>query len=286
MVEGVFLGQDQLDIQFLYGMTVDREEMEESAIYLDGVVQGPVIDNERHSHSFDHHGDCLRMVTLATCQQVRLALELGFDATGFTVVLNDLDADASLALWLLRHPERAMEKRILEVVEQVGFVDAHGPVREPALLHHALTHGHDEEQSEEMLWADQELIDTWYDQGDQALPEPSSHIAAPAFGLTRAGELREFDATKSFADLYRRGIVVAVLCPQGPAGSIGYTIGKRSDFVAFDVEAFLSEINDLESGWGGASTIGGAPRCSDGRRSELSKEIVKKVFVDVAGKTS
>lgn len=266
------------DVRFEYGLVVWRGEMEEGTIYLDGVVQGPVIDNERRSFSFDHHGDCVRLATLSTCEQVWVALKLGLDPQGLKVVLNDLDADASVALWLLRHPGRIGEERVVEVVRRVGFVDSHGPVEEPLRLHRALSHFGEDEQTLEILWADQGLIDKWYEEGDGALPEPGERRRVFAFGVDREGEVRDFEAVEGFAELYEAGVLAAVVCPEGAEGTVGYTVGKRSEFVSFDVAGFLAKMNELEPGWGGGSTIGGAPRGEGGRRSELSVEQVRGVF--------
>ena len=275
----------QEDVVFEYGLTVEPEQMAPDTIYIDGVVRGPVVDNGRRSYSFDHHGQGVRMAMLATCQQVRVALELGLDPEGMSVVLNDLDADASLSLWLLRHPDRAMEQRVRSMVRDVGFVDAHGPVRPVTRLHRVLTHGHDGELNDDVLWADQDHIEAWYRNGDEALPEPEPYMVAPAFGLTRDGELVEFDAVESFAALYDRDVVAGVVCPEAPEDTLGFTVAKRSEFVRYDIEQFLNRMNQLEPGWGGASTIGGAPRREGGRRSELSVTDVRDVFVDVGGQS-
>lgn len=53
-------------------------------------------------------------------------------------------------------------------------------------------------------------------------------------------------------------------------GTTAYTIGKRSEFVDYDVRAFLARLTAREQGWGGGSTVGGAPRHADGRRSQLA----------------
>ena len=65
-------------------------------------------------------------------------------------------------------------------------------------------------------------------------------------------------------------------------GTRAYTIAKRSEFVDFDVRAFLAAMSAREPGWGGGSTIGGAPRHADGSRSRLPIEDVVAVFLEVA----
>ena len=133
-----------------------------------------------------------------------------------------------------------------------------------------------------MLWEDQGKIDAWFAGGDEALPEPFRFPCAPAFGLTQDGELVEFDAAADFADMYAAGCMVGVICGAGPENTMGYTVGKRSDFVAYDIPGFLARMNELEAGWGGGSTIGGAPRLEGGKRSALPVETVKREFRSIA----
>jgi len=118
-------------ISFEYGVTTPTAEMAANTIYIDGAVQGPVIDNDRRSYSFDHHTGCIRAFTLASCQQVAQALELGWDPRGLEVVVNDLDADTMVSVWLILHPERVREDRVRELVNRVGSSTPTAP-RSPA----------------------------------------------------------------------------------------------------------------------------------------------------------
>lgn len=277
------MGVTKEDVEFSYGKTIERAKMVPRTIYLDGVVRGPVVDNERRTYSFDHHGDCVRLATLATCQQVRTAIELGLDPAGYQVVLNELDADGSFALWLLRHPQRAEEPRVIELIDCVGFIDAHGPVREVPDVMRALDHEAGEKQTAEMLWEDQRLIEEWYRDGDEALPKVESTPQIEAYGLTRDGTVEAIDGITGFSDLYEQGYVAGLLCPDSQEETTGYVVAKRSDFVDYDIAGFLDRMNALESGWGGGSTVGGAPRRSDGRRSDLPLETVLEVFREGIG---
>jgi len=71
-----------------------------------------------------------------------------------------------------------------------------------------------------------------------------------------------------------------VLVP-GPEGTIGFTVGKKSDFVDFPMVEFVQRMNELEPGWGGGSTICGAPRGPGGLRSKLEPSLVNKVILDL-----
>ena len=99
-----------MKINFQYGLTIAQDEMTSNTVYLDGVVRGPVIKNENRSYSFDHHAECVRAFTLATCQQVALALKLGWDSRGLEVVCNDLDADTVVSVWLLLHSRKGSSR--------------------------------------------------------------------------------------------------------------------------------------------------------------------------------
>lgn len=46
------------------------------------------------------------------------------------------------------------------------------------------------------------------------------------------------------------------------------------------IKDILKNLNELEDGWGGASTIGGAPRNPDGSRSKLKPEQIVIVIND------
>lgn len=80
--------------------------------------------------------------------------------------------------------------------------------------------------------------------------------------------------------LYKEGYTKFVIFQQQKDESFAYTIRKKSEFVNFNVKEILSELNEIENGLGGGSTIGGAPRNKDGSRSKLLPDqvldIVKK----------
>jgi hypothetical protein len=258
-------------IEFNYGSTINPEQMAPNTIYLDGACRGPAINNEKRSFSFDHHAGCSRFATLSTCEQVLLALDMGLDPADMEVVINDLDADTSLSLWLLFYPHK-VDDRVREEVRKIGRVDSHGPLWAPTKLHKCLSRKPGVPQTREMLWEDQVHICAWYDGGEEALPEPFAFPPCPVHGLDRDGNVVE--VVGDFAAAYAAGAIIALAKVPGPAGTSGWTVGKKSDFARGDIPGFLAEMNELEAGWGGGSTIGGAPRNPDGSRSRL-------IFVEV-----
>ena len=265
-----------MKVQFSYGKTIAPDEMKPNSIYLDGACQGPAFNNETRSYSFDHHAGCSRFATLSSCEQVLLALDLGFNPTGMTVHINALDGDTSMSLWLLRNPDMAANPCVSETVRKIGRIDSHGPIGSVLKLHKCLERNPREPQTEEMVWEDQAKIDAWYGAGDDALPDPFEYPPCPMKGLDRHG--RVVEAHGDFGTIYQAGAVIALAFVPGPDGTMGYTIGKKSDFARGDIKAFLDECNTFEPGWGGGSTIGGAPRLEGGLRSSMSEEAVWDIF--------
>jgi hypothetical protein len=258
------------------------EELPDRSLALDGAVRGPFIDTARERYSFDHHEGVIRHVTLATCEQVRDALLVGFDPRGFQVFVNDLDGDTVLSLWLLIHPNRLRgegSERLLSLVDRVGRCDALGPGwGTPHPLHVSLTPDRGTPQTELQLMRFLDMLDRWWESG--AVPKPPAPEPSQAFWLEPDGTLAHGEVGR-MVGLYERASV-GVLHGDAPGGTRAYTIGKRSEFVRYDVRAFLDALNTLEPGWGGGSTIAGAPRHADGRRSRLSVAEVAGVFMEIA----
>ncbi len=97
--------------------------------------------------------------------------------------------------------------------------------------------------------------------------------------IKRKKHLRIVDRTKF--DWITR--VLGVLILPAPGGTREYVVGKASEFASFDVRRFFERCAELEPGWGGGSTVGGAPRYPDGSRSRLAPETVQSLLVEVAG---
>jgi len=272
-------------IEFNYGTTITPDQMQPGKLYLDGACQGPAVRMDLPAISFDHHAGCLRTFTLATCQQVALALRLGLDITRFeTIVANDLDADTMVSLWLLSMADRfgpnllssvLADARVIDLVERVGIVDAHGPIQVAHPLHDALTPGPKVEQSRDLALHLIGVLDQWWDE-DVVPPSSKGFPPAPWWGVKADGTWIE--GAGDFGVAYRAGVVALVVEVPGKDGTIGYTIGKQSEFVSYDIPAFLGRMNVIEPGWGGGSTIGGAPRNPDWTRSRLPRATVQDAF--------
>ncbi|KLL09927.1 hypothetical protein FrCorBMG51_21350 [Protofrankia coriariae] len=106
---------------------------------------------------------------------------------------------------------------------------------------------------------------------------------AASFRITHVGTgwVMATSDTDAFDRVYEAGHARAVMWRPLPDGSTAYTVGRRSDLVdGFPVgpaEApgtILGALAAREPGWGGGSSIGGAPRRPDGSRSSLHPDAV------------
>jgi hypothetical protein len=269
------------------GRVVPFESLPPRSIALDGYVQGPAIDAECEKYSFDHHAGCVRHATRATCEQVRDAIVLGLDPSGFTVYCNDVDLDTALSLWLLANPHRAAEELVGQLVVSAGHLDAHSgawPIGEAMRnVVEWLSEPETKARADGSYWSmdngqlarllgDMSRRVDVYTRG-QARPDVTRFEIDERYVIEEQGTgwvLARPIGTRSHAALFRDGHHRVVIYRQLPDGSYGYTVAKRSEFVKFfPVSQILAALNEREPGWGGGSTIGGAPRNADGSRSRL-----------------
>jgi len=104
-------------------------------IYLDGAAEGgPFLDVEKAVFNLDHHEDCIRSFTLATCEQAMVLIRKGLDLQSreWTIYANDPDLDTVFAIWiLLNHlrlndADQEIRSRVMPLVRLQGAIDAHG----------------------------------------------------------------------------------------------------------------------------------------------------------------
>lgn len=286
------------------GTTIDFTSLPANSIALDGYVQGPAIDLGQNKFSFDHHAGCIRHVTSATCKQVLDALLLGFEPDGMTVYVNDVDGDTALAVWLLLHSDKVQDLNVRELVETVGTMDALGPAypvlnRELGKMFHkgAMLAEREARKSKSYATCDlDELLHTCLSGIDRLLsgerfplpPETDQHYTIShqghGFVMIRTDE-------NIFDSLYREGINRGIMYQTQPDGSIAYTIAKKSEFVPYfpvgpqtEQGTILHALNEREPGWGGGTTVGGAPRNPDGSRSQLSADEVFSIINDLVSR--
>jgi hypothetical protein len=284
------------------------EDLPPDTIALDGAVQGPRVDAAARRFSFDHHAGCIRLVTSATCQQVLDAIVLGLDPSGMDVLLNDLDGDSVLSVWLLENHARWRTAEALRSVRPlvacVAAIDAHGPAYPAPHAELAPTFYRDVMQPAERhagggAWPDPlralhaaiARLEAWYTAG---LPPRAASAPAPiepvvtsyggwvlAVAPPSSGEIPVAGA----AWLYGQGHDRLVLATPVAGGGHRYTLARRSDLVSgFPLDRLYEALNAEESRvagrslgagetWGGGSSIGEDPApaaCSPLRRWRAS----------------
>jgi membrane protease YdiL (CAAX protease family) len=113
----------------------DARHAPPGTIFLDGAAQGePFADPVRAVYNLDHHEGCVRAFTLSACEQAMVLLLRGLDLRRreWTVVANDADLDAILAIWVLLNHHRltgadgAARAEIMPLLRLEGAIDAHG----------------------------------------------------------------------------------------------------------------------------------------------------------------
>jgi hypothetical protein len=274
------------------GKTIPFEDLPPRSVALDGYVLGPRIDAETERYSFDHHGECVRHATRASAEQVHDALVLGLQPKHLTVFVNDIDLDTALAVWLLRHPERAREPLINRLVHGAGLLDAYAGafplagdlptivewLSEPETRARA-TGAYfqlDAAGMKQLLDEVGRRVSVYADGASQAYTENFSidnryEVLHRGTGWVLVESLGTRAHARIFADGNERVVIHTTLRD----GTHGYTVAKRSEFVkCFPVPKILAALDAREPGWGGGSTVGGAPRHSDGSRSRLSPAAV------------
>ena len=285
-----------MNITHLAGGTLEFADLPENTVALDGAVQGPAIDAEGRRFSFDHHGNCVRLVTLATCEQVAVALRLGYRPDRETkCFINDVDADTSLAVWLLENPERALEDTVWEVVRAIGLTDAHGPAMPIHPLHRALSRapGDPAKLTAKALSDDLVAISLYF--SGRPLSGDDVHTKRPGNAWVWDGRTWASASTPDgFGPLYAAGALVVALAAPREDGTTTWTIGKASDLVAFplgpaadgavtsegdyivsNLLGFLAAYEHIAKdqtivgNWGGGTSIGGSPRNRDGSSSKI-----------------
>lgn len=270
-------------LKLVHGGELLLGDLPDRAIALDGAVQGPVMGDEKDRWSFDHHAGCARLITDATCVQVRRALLLGLNVEGREVFVNDLDADTIFTLWLLEAPHAALSfNRVRQLVRGVGAVDAHGPSgylelgeEEAAItrvffskLYGVLPRdaGKRFEEWPDFVKASLSVVSNVLD-GDCDYTLEAE--ASAEFEVLFEGKINGVSAALvkgrgfgPFEPLYRQGVSLVIVTN----GEGLYTVGKTSDLVKYqlgphtDPESLLGRLRAREDGWGGGSTIGGSPR--------------------------
>lgn len=277
------------------GKVCKLKELPEYSIALDGFVQGPEIDTYNHRYSFDHHHGCLRYCTTASCVQAWTAIMGGLDPSKYTVYANDVDIDVCMSIWVLKNPDRCTEPLVKRLVDAIGLGDMHaGAISVNGLTKacewvaapqiDSLRNGDYHKLSDDGLMTVLESIlhrITQYVNGD-ASADIADRDVQSNFEIKRNENgwvLVESDDPHVYQSLWRANFDRVVIIRPQDDNSLAISIAKRTDFIDnFPLEKIFKELNKLEPGWGGGTTIGGAPRHENGSRSKLPLDDIVEVI--------
>lgn len=287
-----------MDIIIERGKVVKLDSLPQYSIALDGFVQGPKIDSENHKYSFDHHGSCIRFCTQATCMQVWSAILLGLSPNQYNVYINDVDSDVCMSIWCLKNPDRCSEPLVKKLVNAVGLGDMFGgalviqdmikTIEWIAAPETNSRKNNDYEKLSEdglisILESVLHRIDL-YVNGEAAIEIDKIHLNNE-FKIVKSESsymVIESQDPHVLSKVFMSGIDRVVVSRPQKDGSISYTLAKRSDFIIdFPLPAIYAALNEVEPGWGGGSSIGGAPRNDDGTRSRLSVDQIVEIINNV-----
>lgn len=311
--------RDMVKVIIERGRKWQVSELKPKTIALDGAVEGPYIDSDNEIFSFDHHGHCIRGITLSTCEQVRDFLLLGLDVTGYTILLNDIDLDSALSAWLLAYPNRVAEPLVEKLVHMNGRQDAHAgayPLKdgqaaldwiaepETKMRHDASYHSCSNEVLRfvlEAIWRriEQYLDGKVPDLGDQAAEDKECYeIIKKGTGW----KFIKFNGERCLRGLAKDNVNkwagFREIKHEDGSATLSVTVGRRSEVITgFPVGpaskdgTILFALNKAEpqrqgkdDNWGGTSTIGGSPRNSDGKGTTLTTEQIFDIIEEIAKK--
>jgi hypothetical protein len=287
-----------MDIVIKRGEVVKLDTLPKYSIAIDGFVSGPKIDADNNRFSFDHHGPCIRFCTASACYQVRTAILLGLEPNPYTVYINHVDADTCMSIWCLKNSDRCGEPLVKKLVDAIcmgdmygGAINLNGMNRTVEWISAPETdskrNGDYEKLSDNGLLTIMESmlhrIDL-YVNGDASI-EIEKQVSHGEYKIMRNESnwvMVESHDPYVLSAVYRAGFDRVVITYPQEDESIAVTIAKRSDFIqTFPLKKIYNALNKLEPGWGGSSTIGGAPRNSDGSRTRLTLDVIASTVNNV-----
>ncbi len=277
------------------GVVKKIEELEPFSIALDGFVSGPILDNDSHRYSFDHHGNCDRFSTLSSCFQVWTAIMLGLDPQKYNIYINDVDIDTCMAIWCLNNPDRCTEPLAQKLLNAINIADMFSgaiPINGMTKIVEWISAPETDSKrnndygklSEDGLMSILEAIlhrVDLYVNGEASVEIVKQHKHGEYKVLRNENGwvLIESNDPHVLAQVFAAGFDRVVKIHYQEDKSLAVTIAKKSDFIdGFNVRKMFNALNLLELGWNGSSSIGGAPRHSTGERSKLPlSDIIKAI---------
>ncbi len=281
------------------------------SIALDGYVSGvPRYNAEGPYLNANHHEDVDRLATLSTAQQIlmytRMGLDKAFSPEGVfapKVFVNDCDQDVCAAWFLLnnmsqtKNPSPALNRFInvagtLDVTagafpydKNLKIIGELAWVFEPYTLFRA---------SGEMAKKDN-------GQYRSVIQSVESRISQHLMGRGESIELdtryKRIGGGKTWSmiqELGKDGRVGAlvdgvdayVAAQELAGGKWRYTIGRKSEFIPFDIPSLIARLNEAEGAtddkWGGATIIGGSPRVGGSKLTPPEVEAILNDYLAAA----
>jgi len=306
------------------GLTVDRRGRKRyppQTIFLDGVYAGaPFCDNGRRHYSLDHHADCVRAFTLATCEQavVMLLQGLPLGIGDWTLYVNDPDLDSVLAAWVLMNhadllaSERALLHAIMPLVRLEGVIDAHGTdmelfaalpdelLRQTRALIGQLMKRERELKGEgqwfhtdwvaytreQLMRLDKLLLSKERLAALLAVQEGSRVSLGDRFAVLLRSNNGIYEVEARLKERYGQQLGMVVL----DQGEGRFTLRQVDSFLKKDLEQVYKVLNrhdpnarpgdDPPNVWGGSGNIGGAPRATG---SALDGDEILAIIAEVVG---
>lgn len=285
-----------------------RETHPGGSIALDGYVgEGPQYDAEGPYYNANHHEDVNRLATLSTAQQILMGVRMGLDKAFTTdgkfspsVYVNDCDQDVCAAWYLLdniseaRHPSASMSR----FISVAGVLDVTAGV---------FPYDRDLRILGELAWvfepyaefrASGEINRKDNDQYRSVIQSVGLRIGQHLLGRGDTAKLdtrykvigggREWKLIEEEGKDGRLGALIdgvdAYVTAQEDGERWRYTIGRRSEFIPFDVPGLLDYFNELEAcaddKWGGSNIIGGSPRVEGSSLSPPELEMAINGYID------
>lgn len=272
------------------GRTWSVEDLPNKAIALDGAVPGCLLDTKNQKYIFDHHGDN-RISCRSACSQVLHSLLTGLNSEGFTVFINHLDSDVLLSLTLLKYPFLAMYDDIGRFVELAGLSDSFGPSypksekttlllkdfhQEVLAPLNALKRSEKYREIKDLRPLSKKLINRCKEFLLNRIAPNSpmlSRLMVPGSNIVM------LESNSSILNsLYKSGISAGVVYRKLSEDLTKYTIFKQTDFLdsCLQIPQISEELDKLEPGWGGTSTL----CCSPLKGSLLKPKNVWEVFLN------
>lgn len=280
------------------------------SIALDGYVgAGPRFDPKGPRVCFNHHEDCSRLETRATCAQVLMAIRQGLfrgfrdeDGPRATAFVNDCDEDVCTSWFLLRHgwlAEHTINPRLNRLVHMEDMLDATAgaypfPADLPALRELAwvfepyrrfrLSGELDRKDGAAyrgvITDVEHRILSHLNNQGDEIALDVRYERVGGGLEWVMVREHGAQARTGMFAD----GVYAYVSVRDRPDGSYTYTVGRMSPFIRFNIPDILAALNKAEGltggdRWGGGDTIGGSPRVAG---SKLPPDEVSRIVNSIA----